>query len=431
MRLILLALNLALCLVAPAALAQGQFSPVIRVNDSAITGYELDQRIKFLTLLRFPGDIRAEAEKGLIEDRLRLALARSIGMKLTDQQIEAGMAEFAGRANLETEQFLQAIAQGGVDPETFRDFVEAGIAWREVVRARYAGRVTVSEAEIDRALSADNGRGAGPRVLLSEIILRARPGETGVVRRRAEKLVAETHGEAAFAALAREMSLAPSREDGGRIDWIPLSNLPPQAQAAIGKLGQGQISEPVPLNGYVALFLLRGMTGGEDKLSASAIASDYAVLALGAGQAAEAQRIATEARSCDDLYLLTKGQSGAVNRQNALRGQIPGDIAGTLDRLDANEAAVVQGASGPRVVMLCSRNATIAANHLDAVVPVIADPAAKTAGGDIVPSAIEGLGFGNGPSRDQIRDEIQNRKLAQLADSWLAELKAGAIITRP
>ena len=60
-------------LAAPPAVAQGTgpFSPVIKVNDSVVTGYEMDQRIKFLTLLGFPGDKAAEAERGLIEDRLR------------------------------------------------------------------------------------------------------------------------------------------------------------------------------------------------------------------------------------------------------------------------------------------------------------------------------------------------------------------------
>ncbi|MBP6771266.1 MAG: hypothetical protein KA171_26050, partial [Reyranella sp.] len=67
--LLALALGIAATFAAPLpALAQGNaFSPVIKVNDSSVTGYELEQRIRFLQLLRFPGDIAAEAEKGLIE----------------------------------------------------------------------------------------------------------------------------------------------------------------------------------------------------------------------------------------------------------------------------------------------------------------------------------------------------------------------------
>jgi peptidyl-prolyl cis-trans isomerase SurA len=433
MRLTSLILSLGLGLIsATTGLAQtGPFSPVIRVNDSAITGYELEQRIKFLQLLRFPGDIPAEAEKGLIEDRLRLATARMVGLKLTDEQIAAGMAEFAGRANLDTDQFLAAIAQGGVEPETFRDFVEAGIAWREMVRGRFGGRVTATEAEVDRAMSADTGRGAGPRVLLSEIILRARAGEVGRVRRIAADIAENAASESAFAEAARNVSLAPSRDNGGRVDWIPLSNLPPQAQAAIGKLGQGQISEPVPLQGYVGLFMLRGLQEGGD-IAPSQVVIDYAQLTLPAGAQAEAQRLQANARSCDELYSLTDG--GQIQRQKARRGQIAGDIGAELDRLDTNETSANLRRSGGQIVllMLCSRTATLAEGNIaPPPLPAIPLTPALTADGDVIPSVVEGLGYGYGPTRDQAREEVVNRKIAQLAEAWLAELKAGAIISRP
>ena len=433
MRLTSLILSLGLGLIsATTGLAQtGPFSPVIRVNDSAITGYELEQRIQFLQLLRFPGDIPAEAEKGLIEDRLRLATARMVGLKLTDEQIAAGMAEFAGRANLDTDQFLAAIAQGGVEPETFRDFVEAGIAWREMVRGRFGGRVTATEAEVDRAMSADTGRGAGPRVLLSEIILRARAGEVGRVRRIAADIAENAASESAFAEAARNVSLAPSRDNGGRVDWIPLSNLPPQAQAAIGKLGQGQISEPVPLQGYVGLFMLRGLQAGGD-IAPSQVVIDYAQLTLPAGAQAEAQRLQANARSCDELYSLTDG--GQIQRQKARRGQIAGDIGAELDRLDTNETSANLRRSGGQIVllMLCSRTATLAEGDITPPpLPAIPLTPALTADGDVIPSVVEGLGYGYGPTRDQVREEVVNRKIAQLADAWLAELKAAAIISRP
>lgn len=413
-------------------LAQSAFSPVLKVNDSVVTGYELEQRIRFLTLLRFPGDIAAEAEKGLIEDRLRLATARSVGLRLTDDQVKAGMAEFAARASLDTEQFLAAISEGGVEPETFRDFVEAGLAWRELVRGRFLPAVRVTEAEIDRALSADNGRGTGPRVLLSEIILRARPGEVGRVRRVAAEIAETATSESAFAKAAEAQSLAPSRAEGGRVDWIPLSNLPPQAQAAIGKLGQGQVSEPVPLQGYVALFLLRGFQEGADKIAPAAAVIDYAELALPAGAGAEAQRLQAGARTCDELYSLTDG--GQVKRQKTARGAIPASIGAELDRLDDNETSASLRGSGGQIIFLmrCARTATLAAGNLNPdPLPEIPLSPVLSADGDVIPSVVLGLGYGNGPTREQVREEVSNRKLSQLADGWLAELKANAIISRP
>ena len=92
MRLIftLLATLLAPVFGAQVALAAGgPYSPVILVNEQAVTQFELDQRIKFLTLLRVPGDPQAEAMKGLIEDRLRSEAAKRAGITLTDAQIRA------------------------------------------------------------------------------------------------------------------------------------------------------------------------------------------------------------------------------------------------------------------------------------------------------------------------------------------------------
>lgn len=429
---LILSLALGLTTAAPVLAQDGGFSPVLKVNDSVITGYEMEQRIRFLTLLRFPGDIPAEAEKGLVEDRLRLATARSIGLRLTDDQVKAGMAEFAARANLDTEQFLAAIGQGGVEPETFRDFVEAGLAWREMVRGRYAPTIRVSETEIDRALSADSGRGAGPRVLLSEIILRARPGEVGRVRRVATEIAETATSESAFATAAETQSLAPSRANGGRVDWIPLSNLPPQAQAAIGKLGQGQVSEPVPLQGYVGIFLLRGFQEGADKVAPAAAVIDYAELALPAGAGAEAQRLQASARTCDELYSLTG--DGNVKRQQTPRGAIPASIGAELDRLDDNETSASLRGGGGQIIFLmrCARTATLAAGNLNPEpLPEIPLSPILSADGEVIPSVVEGLGYGYGPTRDQVREEVLNRKLAQLAEGWLAELKANAIISRP
>ncbi len=411
---------------------QGAFSPAIQVNDAMVTSFELDQRIKFLTLLRFPGDIQAEAEKGLIEDRLRLSAAKSMGITVSPEQLSAGMAEFAGRANLQTEQFLQAIGQGGVEPESFRDFVEAGLAWREVVRARFAGRVFVSQAEVERALSADSGRGAGTQVLLSELYIPARAGGVGKATAEAKKIAEAATSESSFAEAAGTYSASISRLDGGRVDWIPASNLPPQVAAAISKLGQGQVSEPVPFPGAVALFYVRGMRDGGD-LSKAAIYVDYAEFSLPAATAqADAARIRAQTDTCDDLYTQASGlPADQLRRQTLPRGQLPADVGAVIDGLDANEQRVIQRGAASVLVMLCARNASLAANAIDPVVPPVDPVTGTTATMDGTPAISDTFGLGQGPSNSQIRDELTNRKMAQLAEAYLAELKAEAIIRRP
>ena len=88
------------------AMAQDLFAPVILVNEDAITGYELEQRELFLQALRAPGDIAAEARKGLIEDRLKQQAGRAAGLEALAEGIDIGMEEFAGRADLTKDNFI-------------------------------------------------------------------------------------------------------------------------------------------------------------------------------------------------------------------------------------------------------------------------------------------------------------------------------------
>ncbi|MEC8574946.1 MAG: peptidylprolyl isomerase, partial [Pseudomonadota bacterium] len=59
--------------------AQGLFSPAVTVNDSVVTNYELQQRARFLALLREPGDPLEKAREDLIEDRLKLEVLAQAG----------------------------------------------------------------------------------------------------------------------------------------------------------------------------------------------------------------------------------------------------------------------------------------------------------------------------------------------------------------
>ena len=170
--LIALCLSLAASVLPAAAQQGGLFAPRVAVNGQVVTNYEFDQRLRMLTLFGTKGDVAGEALQGLIDDRLRHFAARQIGLSVVPEAVEAGMTEFAGRANLSLEEFAKALAQGGVDIAALRDYVEAGLLWREVARNRYAGKITVSEAEIDRALAADTRR-AAVRVLLAELVRQA------------------------------------------------------------------------------------------------------------------------------------------------------------------------------------------------------------------------------------------------------------------
>ncbi|WP_017929388.1 peptidylprolyl isomerase [Limimaricola hongkongensis] len=389
---------IATALAAPmGAAAQGLFAPAITVNGAAVTNYELDQRARLLAAFNTPGDTAAEARRQLVEEKLKLQELDRAGMQLTDEGLETAMAEFAQRADLSLDAFVAQLAGQGIARETLRDFVKVNASWRDYVRRRYGSGVEISDAEIDAELAKTGGPDA-VELLLSEIIIPAPPPRAAAAQARAEQ-ISRLRSTAAFEAQAREVSALPTREQGGRLDWLPLSNYPAGLRGLLLSLEPGEVTPPIPIRNGVALFQLRDIR--EAPQAPAEIAEiDYAQFAIpGAGTAealAEARRVAGLTDTCDDLYGVAKDlPEERLVRRSVAPSALPRDLGLELARLDRNEAAWNLSEDGTLFfTMLCSRT------------PVAAQ----------------------GADRDAVRNQLVGQKLSARADILLAELEAQARI---
>ncbi|RCW79690.1 peptidylprolyl isomerase [Paracoccus lutimaris] len=398
--------------------AQGNpFQPLVYVNDSAITRYELDQRLRFMEVLRAPEAGVQAAEKALIEDRLRMSAARQMGITPTDEQIDAGLAEFAGRANMDVEQFTAALAKAGVERQAFRDFITSGVVWRQVVRQHLLGQVRVTDAEVDQEMQKIIETPQITHVALSELIIPAPEGQEAAAMARAEEVVAGTRSEGDFAAFARRYSATPSAQNGGRLPWTPLANLPPALRPLILSMQPGQTSQPLTVPGAVVLFFLRD-TRGTLRPGAEEQVLDYVRFTLASTE--EAARIAATADTCADLFVQARGlPAQQIEHLNLPQGQVPTGEAIRLAVLDDNETTIVSYGGAVQLLMLCKRQPALMANPPEA--PVATAPGEEPPAPD--PNAL--------PERDEVRNQLFNRKVGQAADAYLAELRANAVIRRP
>ncbi len=387
-RLAMMALALGLTTAGHPATAN-PFTPVITVNDSVITQYELDQRLLFLQILRQPGDLPALARSGLIEDRLRGAAGKAAGIKIAPEKIIEGMTEFAARANLSAEEFLTIVNQMGLETEAFRDFVQAGLIWREVVRDRFAGQVSITDAEIDRAIATFQPTSA-IKLSLLEIVLPAEGVDQSGAIALARRLQSQIETEDDFAAAARA-------NGGGAKGWTRLSDVPEEARTILGRQAPGSMTSPVVFKDKVVIYWVSERA--EDDLGTSAgTFVDYAQLLVPDTETAAAELAAIRGRvdSCNDLYAEAKGlPADRLIRETKSQGAVAGDIAAALTTLDAGESNTQLRRSGYRVfLMLCSRG-----------------PAPELV-----------------PDRDSIRETLLNQRLGSLADIYLEELRSEAII---
>ncbi len=394
------ALALALWLPALAA-AQGLFSPVITVNDRAITGFEIDQRVRILQFFRTPGDVEQQAIDGLIEDRLREQELARIGLVLTEEGYAQALEEFAARANLTGEQFLTLLAQNGIDETTLRDFLEIGTAWRDYVRQLYGNRIEISESEIDAALARRATEEAGLDVLLNEIIIPAPPDRIEEARALAFEL-SQLTSTAEFEAAAREVSAVPSREQGGRLEWAPVTNYPPPLQTVILGLEPGQVTQPIEIENGIALLQMRAVRE-RGFIASTPAALDYALLRIPGGRSAPALEAAGTLSqtidTCNDLFewmRATGTPQDRLFRDRVTPGDIPQSIALELAKLDANEMSWNLTDEGGNLLflMLCQREGALP----------------------------------DGATREDIRRQLQAQKLQGYAEALLADLRAQATI---
>ena len=396
------AVALLVALFATPVVAQNPYAPAARVNEQVVTNFEVDQRLKFMALLG-AGNDRQKALEALVNERLQLTAAVAAGINLTDEQVQTGMEEFAGRANLSAADFIKALQSAGVAAETFRDFVKSGLAWRELVRAKFGPRAQITESEIDRAIAQSSSKG-GLRVLLSEIIL---PAHTPAFKARSEKLAAQitkVTSTASFSSFARRYSASPSARRGGKLDWMPLSNLPAQIRGQILALSPGQVSAPIPITNGIVLFQLRAIEETE-AAAPKDVSLEYATYFIPGGQSEAALKAADKIKArvdtCDDLYGINKGQpEDLLQIETRSIAEVPKDIALELAKLDPGEVSTrLTRNNGQTLVllMLCGRTPEL----------------------------------GEDVSRETIRSQLVNQRLQSYADGYLAELKADAHIVYP
>lgn len=357
---VLMAALIALCVGAPAN-AQNPFSVAVEIDDTIVTNYEISQRMLFLQVLNAQGDIRQQALDALVNERLQIEAALAVGAEASPEAIEAGLTEFAARANVGPEQFLRQMGQEGIAPETIRDFIANGITWRNTVRARFASRVQITDDDVERALALGTVLGGGIEIAMAEIIIPVTPENQANLETELDRLGQQLNGNAEqFSEAARQFSAAPTREAGGVTGWRGLNQLPEGLREGFMRMSYGQVTPPIPLGGgqAFALFQFRGQREvTSPRLPVTAI--DYVSVAIPGGRSAEALAEAARLNNAVDVCNDFNGViPGGFERQSVAPRQLADDVALALRALDNHEMSTSVTRNNGTVllaIMLCDR----------------------------------------------------------------------------
>lgn len=278
------------CLFAVSALtgaplqAQTTLQPIDRiaavVNEDVILRSELDRAVANISAQYAgredqlpPRDVLAkQVLERLVLVKLQVARAQETGVRVGDQEVDQAIANIAAQNGSTPEKLREQIAREGTPYATFRQSVRDELLTQRL-RQRFAqGRISVSEAEIDAALAAQQS--AGAQLHLAHILVAmpegATPEQIATAQKKIEGVKALIDkGELDFAAAAVRYSDSPNALEGGDLGWRSSDEIPSAFAEMIRDMKPGQVSAPLRgPSGFQLLKLveIRDAAAGEARM---------------------------------------------------------------------------------------------------------------------------------------------------------------------
>lgn len=166
------ALLLAVTSVSVTVMTPPAFASEIKyvVNDVPVTSGDIAHRAAFLKLQRKKGDAAQE----MIDQTLRLAEAKRLGIRISDAQVEAAYQRFASNNKMQLSQLDGVMEKSGVTKGHFKEFIRAQMAWNQALSARYRsgdGTGAVSEQDLVRKMLEKGGsKPSATEYMLQQVI---------------------------------------------------------------------------------------------------------------------------------------------------------------------------------------------------------------------------------------------------------------------
>jgi peptidyl-prolyl cis-trans isomerase SurA len=360
------------------ALASAQGLRVVaRVNDDAITDFDLSQRVLFAirtTGLQDSPELRqrmaAQILRQMIDEHLQIQDAKRLGLKTTDGELQQRFGDIERAAGMSRGQFRQYLQSVGVPYDIAVQQIDAQIAWTKIIRRKVRPQVDVSEAEIDDALSRMRSNVGKTESRVAEIFVPIDRAELAdEAKRSADRIVEQLKRGAPFGAVAQQFSQGATAQAGGELGWVLPGSLDPSLDGAIEKLQVRQYSEPIrSSSGWHILYVIDrrqfAATRPDDmRLNLTQMTLPLPVNATPeevAKATAEGQKAMAGVKSCTDLHARSRELKGATSGD--LTGVRVGDLAANRQMFEEIPKLNVGGTAGPfrvaeglQVVALCAK----------------------------------------------------------------------------
>ncbi len=399
-------------------------SIVVVVNDDVITQRELANRIKSVTArmkaqnvqMPDPADLRRQLLERMIVERAQLQMAKEMGVRVDDQQLDRAIGRIAEAQKLSVQDLRNQMEKDGTPYAAFREDIREEIIMQRLREHEVDAKVQISEAEVDSFLAAEKAAAAEQfEINISQIMVRIPDNATAEViaqrRARAEEVMRQLRTGADFAKMAATYSDASDALQGGVVGWRQPERLPPVFAEALTKLKPGQVT---PIIKSVGAFHILKAVDRRSLAEAQAVAAvqqshvrHILIKVTPTMSAADAKRKLTElkerldnhAAKFEDLARLVSND-GSAAKGGDLGWLYPGDIVPEF------EAAM----NNLKIGEVSQPVETSFGIHLIEVLERKSDDVSKER------------------ERNTARQAIRERKVEEAAESWQREVRDRAYV---
>jgi peptidyl-prolyl cis-trans isomerase SurA len=248
-------------LAAPASQATDR-RPVDRVaaivNGDVITLSELTERSgsEYRRAAEMPpGPAREQARAralrtafdSVLAERLVENEVKSVGIDVTEAQVDTAIEDVKKRNNLSDDMLKQALAAEGLTVAAYRARLRKDFENHLLIAAKVQNRVKVTDDDIKGYYQSHLSEFAGDeqvklRLILLQVAAGAPPADDARVKATGETVLARLAAGEDFADLAKQVSQGPGASSGGDLGWVKKGTMPIELERVAFALTAGQNS---------------------------------------------------------------------------------------------------------------------------------------------------------------------------------------------
>ncbi|MEP7313409.1 MAG: peptidylprolyl isomerase [Pseudomonadota bacterium] len=228
------------------------------VNEGVISSSELDDQVAMISLrlreqkTQLPPDdvLRKQVLDRLVLQEIQIQRAERLGLKISDEQLNAALSDVAGRNRLTLAQLPEALAAQGVDYAGYRENMRKEIALSALRQRDVMSRINVTPRELDQFIERQKKLPSeGSEYNVAHILIAvpqdASQSQVDELEKRANDIYERAKGTEDFGRLAVAYSNSQTALEGGALGWRKGPELPTFLAEVIVTLKPGEISHPL------------------------------------------------------------------------------------------------------------------------------------------------------------------------------------------